>query len=226
MKSYGQFCSIARALELLGERWTLLIVRELLCGSRRFRDVRRGIPRVSRTMLSARLRELTDAGVITRESRADAPAYTLTGAGKDLAAVVVELGTWGQRWLPRHIRAGDLDPDAVLWDVQRRVHFALLPHDPFVVRFEIEGAPSRLLLLKPSEASLCTTNPGFPERLLVRTPLAALVAWWRGDVPFSDAQRMGLRISGPRALAHAFPSWFLRYQFSEVHPAKARRRTG
>src|ERR1700690_1681760 len=100
MRPYGQFCSIARALELLGERWTLLIVRELLCGSRRFNDVQRGIPRVSRTMLSARLRELLDAGVIARCDSDGAPAYKLTAAGEELAAVVSELGKWGQRWLP------------------------------------------------------------------------------------------------------------------------------
>src|SRR6516165_11698043 len=90
-RSYGQFCSIARALDLLGERWTLLVVRELLCGSRRFTDIQRGLPRISRTMLSARLRELLDAGVIARND-ADGPAYQLTEAGEELFAVVRELG--------------------------------------------------------------------------------------------------------------------------------------
>src|SRR5208283_2290290 len=101
MKSYGQFCSFARALDLFGERWTLLVVRELLSGSARFNDIRRGIPRVSRTMLSARLRELVDAGVATKALASDGPTYTLTEAGRELAGTVRELGTWGQRWLPR-----------------------------------------------------------------------------------------------------------------------------
>lgn len=219
MKSYGQFCSIARALELLGERWTLLIVRELLCGSTRFGDIRRGIPRVSRTMLSARLRELADAGVIARDGTTEAPAYALTAAGKELAAVVAELGTWGQRWLPRLVNSEEFDPDVVLWDVQRRVRFDSLPPDPLVVRFEIDGTPPRMLLLKRSEASLCATNPGFPERLLVRTGPATLQGWWRGDVTFPQARRMGLLVEGPRPLVRAFPTWFHRYQFSNVPPA-------
>src|SRR5689334_21682387 len=121
MKGYGQFCSMARALELLGERWTLLIVRELLCGSGRFGDLRRGIPRVSRTMLSARLRELLAAGVIVRDDGDDGPAYRLTAAGAELATVVRALGVWGQRWLPREAKGEDVDVEALLWDVQRRV---------------------------------------------------------------------------------------------------------
>ena len=97
MKSYGQFCSMARALDLLGERWTLLIVRELLCGSRRFGEIQRGIPRISRTMLAARVRELADAGAIERLDGDGGPEYRLTPAGQELAGVVRELGTWGQR---------------------------------------------------------------------------------------------------------------------------------
>src|SRR4029077_16392855 len=120
MKSYGQFCSMARALDLLGERWSLLIVRELLCGSRRFGEVQRGIPRISRTMLAARLRELADAGVIERRAGDGGPEYRLTPAGLELAAVVRELGTWGQRWLPRELRPAELDVRALVWDIHRR----------------------------------------------------------------------------------------------------------
>src|SRR5678815_1633257 len=98
MKSYGQFCSVARALDLLGERWTLLIVRELLSGSSRFSEIRRGVPRISRTMLTERLRQLVDAGVIVRDVEDSSPSYALTKAGRELATVVRELGTWGQRW--------------------------------------------------------------------------------------------------------------------------------
>ena len=119
MKTYGQFCSMARALDLLGERWTLLIVRELLCGSRRFGEMQRGIPRISRTMLSARLRELADAGAIERHDDATGPAYRLTPSGEELAAVVRELGTWGQRWLRRDLSPSELDARPLLWDIQR-----------------------------------------------------------------------------------------------------------
>jgi DNA-binding HxlR family transcriptional regulator len=134
MKRYGQFCSMARALDLLGERWTLLVVRELLCGSRRFGDIQRGIPRISRTMLSARVRELADAGVIDRLDGAGGPEYRLTAAGLELAAVVRELGTWGQRWLPRELHPTELDARALVWDIHRRVRRDALPERPFVVR--------------------------------------------------------------------------------------------
>src|SRR5689334_7586258 len=171
MKSYGQFCSIARSLDLLGERWTLLVVRELLCGSRRFGDIQRGIPRVSRTMLSARLRELLDAGVIERHDGARGPEYRLTTAGQELAAVVRELGTWGQRWLTRELHRDELDARVLLWDIQRRVRRDALPERPLVVALEltdVRGATGRhYLLLRRSEVSLCATNLGFPEELRV-----------------------------------------------------------
>jgi DNA-binding HxlR family transcriptional regulator len=225
MKGYGQFCSIARALDLLGERWTLLIVRELLCGSRRFGDVRRGIPRVSRTMLSARLRELVDAGVVTRSEGADGPEYELTASGRELSAVVQEVGTWGQRWLPRELPRQELDVDALVWDMRRRVDMTALPERPVVARLELKDAAGRacvrFLLLRRTEVSLCATNPGFPDVLRVRAHVRTLTAWWRGDLSFADARSAGLTVEGPRELARAFPRWFERYLLAGVIPAAA-----
>jgi DNA-binding HxlR family transcriptional regulator len=219
MTEYGQFCSMARAHELLGGRWTLLVVRELLCGSTRFNDIRRGIPRISRTMLSERLQALTLAGAITRIEGEHGPEYALTEAGRELMSLVAALGTWGQRWLPRHAAAEDIDLDPLLIDMQRRVRFDALPKEPIVVRFEIGRDRARFMLLKASEASVCSQNPGFPEPLRVKGPLAALVAWWRGDAAFAQAQRIGLSLEGPRPLARAFPDWFERYKFAHVAPA-------
>ncbi|MBW8723742.1 MAG: helix-turn-helix transcriptional regulator [Inquilinus limosus] len=218
MAGYGQFCSVARAHEVLGGRWTLLVVRELLCGSRRFNDIRRGIPRISRTMLSERLQELAAIGAIERAEGDHGPEYILTEAGRELAGLVGALGSWGQRWLPRQAEAEDLDLEPLLVDLRRRVDFDALPGDPLVVRFEIRGHKHRFLLLTPAEASLCTHNPGFPEPLRVQGPLSALVAWWRGDAGFAGAQRLGLSVQGPRALARAFPGWFLRYQLAGIAP--------
>src|SRR6476646_4317262 len=121
MMGYGQFCSMARAHEVLGGRWTLLIVREILCGSRRFNDIRRGIPRISRTMLSERLQALLVAGAITRVDGAHGPEYALTEAGRELAILVGALAGWGQRWLKREAKDEDLDLEPVLVDMQRRV---------------------------------------------------------------------------------------------------------
>jgi len=133
---------------------------------------------------------------------------------------VSALGTWGQRWLARKPGKEDLDLEPLLVDMQRRVRFAALPEEPFVVRFEVRGQHLRFMLLKKTEASLCHQNPGFPEPVCVRGPLAALVAWWRGDVSFVEAQRMGLSIDGPKAFARAFPKWFDLYPFAHIGPAE------
>lgn len=211
---------MARAHEALGGRWTLLVVREILCGSRRFNDIRRGIPRISRTMLSERLQALALVGVVARVDGANGPEYSLTEAGQELASLVSAMGTWGQKWLPRRPEDEDLDLEPLLVDMQRRVRFEMLPKDPIVVRFEINGRQApRFMLLKTAEVSLCTQNPGFPEPLCVRARLSALVAWWRGDVSLAEAQKMGLTVEGPKALARAFPNWFDRYLFAHIEPA-------
>src|SRR5512140_1267360 len=224
MKSYGQFCSVARALDLLGERWTLLIVRELLSGSTRFGDVRRGIPRISRTMLAARLRELLDAGVITRDGD-DGPTYALTEAGHELMNTVRDLGTWGQKWLPRTLPPEELDVDALLWDIRRRIRVDELPPAPIVARIEISDAGRRpgvrYLLLRRSEVSLCAENPGFPEELRITASLRTLSAWWRGDISLASARSSGMVIEGQREWVRAFPTWFERYLFAGVPPVAA-----
>ncbi len=194
-------------------------------GSRRFGDIRRGIPRISRTMLSARLRELVDLGVLARTEENGAPTYALTEAGRELEAVVRDLGVWGQRWLPRTLPNEDLDADTVVWDVRRRVCLDALPPVPVVVRIELSDvrgrAGTRFLLLRRSEVSLCSENPGFPDELRIRSSLRTFTAWWRGDLSLSQARSAGMAIEGRREWVRAFPSWFLRYAFAEVAPAGA-----
>ena len=223
MKTYGQFCSIARALDLLGERWTLLIVRELLCGSRRFGEVQRGIPRISRTMLAARLRELVEARAIERLEGKEGPEYRLTPAGEELASVVRELGTWGQRWLARDLEGSELDARPLIWDIHRRVRREALPDKPLVVCIEltdVRGAGRHhYLLLRRSEVSVCAVNPGFPEELHLRADRPTLVGWWRGDLTFRQALAKGLVLEGRREYVRAFPSWFERYLLAAVPPA-------
>jgi DNA-binding HxlR family transcriptional regulator len=225
VKTLGQFCSIARALDVLGERWSLLVIREVLSGSHRFGDIRRGIPRISRTMLSARLRELVDVGVLEREIAEGVPSYELTQAGRELETLVRDLGVWGQRWLPRTLHRAELDADALLWDVQRRIRVDALPSTPMVVRIvvtDVHGsAGERFLLLRRSEVSLCTFNPGFPEELRIRGSLRTLTAWWRGDVTLAQARSAGMKVEGRREWVHAFPSWFLRYAFADVASARS-----
>jgi DNA-binding HxlR family transcriptional regulator len=220
MTGYGQFCAVARAHEALGGRWTLLIVRELLCGSRRFNHISRGVPRISRTMLSERLQALVHIGAVTRSEGAHGPEYELTEAGQELSSLIGALASWGQRWLPRDARVEDIDLEPLLFDMQRRVRRDALPADPLVVRFEVKDRPVRFLLLKPGEVSFCARNPGFPEPLCVRTPLAALTGWWRGDLDLAAAQRAGLVVEGSKDLVRAFPGWFERYLFAGIAPAQ------
>jgi len=223
MTGYGQFCSIARAHEVLGGRWTLLIVRELLCGGRRFNAIRRGIPRISRTMLSERLQALIDIGAVRREEGPAGPEYALTDAGRELTDVIGAFGAWGQRWLPRRAQEEDIDLEPLLVDMQRRVRPEAVPSEPMVIRFEIGALRPRFLLLKAGEVSFCATNPGFPEPLRVRGSLGLLIGWWRGDLSFVEARRQGLALEGPRPLIQAFPGWFDRYLFAEIGPAAPRR---
>ena len=210
---------MARAHEVLGGRWTLLVVRELLCGSTRFNDIRRGIPRVSRTVLSERLKALIVAGAVVRIDGPHGQEYALTEAGQELASLVAALGAWGQRWLTRQPAKEDVDLEPVLSDMQRRVRLKALPRNPFIVRFEIRGHRRRFMLLKRTEASLCYHNAGFPEPICVRAPLAALIAWWRGDKTFTEAQRAGLEIDATKAMIRDFPTWFDPYPFAHIAPA-------
>ena len=194
-------------------------------GSHRFGDIRRGIPRISRTMLAARLRELVDVGVLTRTAGDGAPTYELTKAGRELEAVVRDLGVWGQRWLPRTLPHDELDADTLLWDVRRRISVEALPATPVVVRFELsdarDPAAPRFMLLRWSEVSLCTENPGFPDEVRIRSSLRTFAAWWRGDLSLAKARSAGMAVEGRREWVRAFPSWFLRYAFAHVPPARA-----
>src|SRR5262249_29152276 len=134
-----------------------------------------------------------------------------------------ELGTWGQRWLPRELPREELDADTLLWDIQRRVNKAALPVTPVVARIELADVKGnrgiRYLLLRRTEVSLCAANPGFPEELCVRGRLRTLTAWWRGDITLAGARAAGMTIEGPKQWVRAMPTWFERYMFAEVAPA-------
>src|SRR5262249_28660893 len=157
-----------------------------------------------------RLRELVDAGVITRADDGDGPTYALTQAGRELAGAVGELGSWGQRWLPRTLPREELDADALLWDMHRRVRAEELPRQPLGVRIELTDvrgrAGVRFLLLRRNEVSLCVENPGFPEQLRLAASLRTLTAWWRGDISLADARAAGRRSTAARPFFWALPA--------------------
>lgn len=232
MKGYGQFCPVAKACEIVAERWTPLVLRELLCGSTRFSELQRGVPLMSRTLLAQRLRELEEAGVVasTAKTRGRGREYQLTDAGKEIQSVIFGLGEWGQRWARRRIDPHDLDGELLAWDMHRRLNVDRLPARRTVVRFEMRGVPRHqpgrktwwLVLDRPG-VDLCLKDPGFDVDLIVDADLAALTRVWMGDARLADMLRVGLiRIDGPRELLRAFPDWLGLSSFAGVErPAVA-----
>src|SRR5438094_173075 len=175
MKGYGQFCPVAVAAEIFAERWTPLILRELFAGSRRFSEIRSGMPLISRTLLSQRLRELEDVGVIvsTPLARGRGREYRLTPAGEEFREVVERLGAWGQRHAPQQFAPQNLDPALLMWAMHRRIDVSRLPKPRVVVRFELRGVPARCiqmrvcwLVLERSGADVCVRDPGFEVELV------------------------------------------------------------
>ena len=202
MRTYGQYCPLARASELLAERWTLIIVRNLLAGCRTFGELLEGAPGISRALLAQRLALLEQYEVIVREVARGRVRYALTERGKELRAVVQVLGEWGARWLelePHHS-----DPAYVLFATSRLVDVERAPAHGLVVRFELDDRHYWLLVRRP-RAEVCTSYPGRPEDLVVRTRSEVLARCHLRHTTFAQAERAGqLEIDGPRPLVRAF----------------------
>jgi len=209
---YHQFCPLAKAMELLDERWTLLLVRELLWGSDQFNQLRRGLPRMSPSLLSKRLQQLANAGIVERRSEGTAVRYVLTPAGEELRPVVEALGTWGIRWVGV-LGDEDLDPKLLLWDMHRNVDHAAVPDGRTVVEFRFPDAPARArhwwMVITADDADVCDVDPGHPVAVTVTAGLRRMVEVWRGDASWSEALGTGaIDVRGPEALRRALPQWF------------------
>jgi DNA-binding HxlR family transcriptional regulator len=214
MAEYRQYCPVARASEILADRWTPLIVRELLAGSAHFNDLERGLPGISRSLLASRLRHLEDAGVIERRGgkRANVSAYHLTDAGLDLQRVIDTLGSWGVRWAFGEPRKEDLDPVFLMWKVHQRIRRDLLPATRVVVEFDFSGRCGRRLwlVLDPQEVSVCLKPPGFDPDIIVRSELAFFYRVWLGHVDYGAAIKAGtLVVDGVPARVREFPRWLM-----------------
>jgi DNA-binding HxlR family transcriptional regulator len=217
---YHQFCPVAKAMELLDERWTLLVVRELVSGSQHFNELRRGLPRMSPTLLSRRLQQLTRAGVIERRTEGNEVRYVLTQAGQELRPVVEALGAWGVRWIGE-IGDEDLDPKLLLWDMHRHIDQEAVPDGRTVVRFRFPELPSDLrdwwLVITRGEADVCDADPGYEVTVTVTGGLRDMVEIWRGDVSWSQALRArAVEVQGPEAMRRAVPGWFTLSGFAAV----------
>jgi DNA-binding HxlR family transcriptional regulator len=227
MHGYGQFCPIAQAAEVLTERWTPLVIRELaLTGSRRFNDIQRGVPLMSSSLLSKRLRQLERAGIVERRRRPDGRGneYHLTPAGEELGSVVAQIGLWSERWLRRPIFEETPDTGLLMWWIRGTVKPDAMPAGRTVVHFLFRGAPVKLrtFWLVLPEADLCLSDPGFGIDMTLHTDPKTLTAVWVGDLDLTAALRSkAIELEGHRDLTRSFPKWFgLHPLFANVeHPA-------
>jgi DNA-binding HxlR family transcriptional regulator len=186
--SYGQFCPVALAAEVLYSRWTVVLVRELVAGSTRFNDLRRGVPNMSPALLVKRLRDLEEAGIVRRVASRSEPGileYRLTTAGRDLKPVVEAIGKWGQRWFEANVSLQHLDPALLMWDMRRNLDPTPLPKRRCVIEFLYPEPPAHRghwwLIVEPGgEVDLCLVDPGFDVDLYVTTDLRTMTAIWMG----------------------------------------------
>jgi DNA-binding HxlR family transcriptional regulator len=202
MNRYGQYCPIARSADVLGDRWTLLIIRDLLTGATRFNELIRGNPGLSRALLSRRLDQLERAGVIEHTATGD---YTLTAAGEDLLPVVFGLAEWGARWTFGEPDAEELDPDLLLWWLHRRLDPSELAPPRFVAHVSFADHPNRYWIVVEDEPSLCLTDPGFEVDVTVRASLTPLYRTYLGHESFRTAYNTGdIQLEGSNAAVRRF----------------------
>jgi DNA-binding HxlR family transcriptional regulator len=231
MHGYGQFCPVAVACEVFAERWTPLIVRELFAGSRRFSEIRRGMPLISRALLTQRLRHLEDVGVIESRPVGRGREYCLSQAGAEFHGIIEGLGNWGQRWVHGRASAENLDASLLLWNMRRRLAVDRLPDRRVVVRFDFRGVPAgrgpvtAWLVVTRKDIDVCLKDPGYGVDLVVAADLGTFTRVWLGDVSFDQAVRSRrISLEGPRELVRAFPSWLLLSHYAGVvrpRPARA-----
>jgi DNA-binding HxlR family transcriptional regulator len=214
--SYMQFCPVAMAAEVLCTRWTMVLLRELVAGSTRFNDLRRGVPRMSPALLSRRLKDLESAGVVRRRASAkDAGAfeYELTDAGRDLHAVVMAVGFWGQRWVEAEPSLENLDVSLLMWDMRRNLVTYPMPKRRCVIQFRYPGLPPArrsywLIVQAGQPVDLCSVEPGFDVDLYVTTDLRSMTAIWMGlDTVRAAVEEDRMVLSGDQKLASTMQIW-------------------
>ena len=213
MSEYGQFCPVSKAAEVICERWAILVVRELLTGSRRFVELRRGLPGCPPATLSKRLKQLEAADVVDRVEAGGSVEYHLTEAGLELLPIVQGFGEWGQRWARSSYTDDELDPDVLLWDVRRFLDPAALERDPCVIQLDVElpkgGHKPYWVVVDRGQIDLCMVDPRREVDAVVRAHVRTLTQIWMGDTTFARAQRDELvTVDGQRAVVRRLPSWF------------------
>lgn len=233
MRSYNQFCPIAKAAELFCERWTALIIRELAGGAARFSQIQRGVPLASPTLLSGRLRQLEKEGIVAREKTASRKtwSYRLTEAGEEFVPVVMALGVWGQRWTRRNLEEHEIDLGLLLWALEKGANPDSLGRERRVVEFEITDQPKHKrhwwYLNEAGSCELCVTQPDRDSDIHVLATLPDLIRVWRGDIALSTAiENERLEIHGTARMRKAFSRWLGIVSIAHVRPAREKAAAG
>ncbi len=228
MRSYGQFCPVAKAAELFCERWTPLIVRDLAVGATRFSELKRGVPLMSPTLLSRRLKQLEAEGIVERRRAEGRKAWTyhLTPAGMEFVPLIESLGVWGQRWARRQLAENEIDLGLLIWALERSVDPNAFARDRTVVRVEFTDQPEnkRLWWFLNSEGKcqLCLTDPGGETNLYLSSSLPDMIYIVRGDLALSRAlETERLEVDGSTGLRRALAAWFNLGPLTEVPSARA-----
>lgn len=225
MKGYGQFCPVAKATEVLGEKWTPLIIRELITDDQSFNDLRKGVPLMSPSLLSSRLKSLERSGVIERNKTEKGVIYTLTEAGQELRPVIEQLGVWGQRWARSDMSRKDLDPSLLMWDAHRRIDTSCFTAERSVLRFEFVDYPSKLrlwwLVITGDDVDICLKDPGHEVTLYIQSTLKTMTQIWMGDLSVARAKREKLlHLKGDTAISNSMSSWIGCSSLAGIKPAR------
>jgi DNA-binding HxlR family transcriptional regulator len=223
--SYNQFCPVAMAAEVLCSRWTFIVLRELVVGSTRFNEIRRGVPRMSPALLSKRLKELEAAGIVTRRKVANEPGafeYRLTEAGKDLKPIIEAVGVWGHKWVTTAATLKNLDPDLLMWDIRRNINAEPLPPRRSTIQFIFKDRPKAernyWLIIEPGKpVDLCTVDPGFDVDLYLSTDLPTMTEIWMGYTTVARARDDGrLTLTGDRQIEAGLNAWLKLSSFAKI----------
>jgi len=228
MKGYGQFCPIAKASEVLGERWTNLIIRELGSGSESFNDLRKGLPLISPSLLSTRLKSLERVGIVQRHEISQHISYSLTRAGNELFPIILKLGEWGHRWVRSDMSQNDLDPSLLMWDVHRNIDIEYFNNlndgQRQVLLFEFTDYQTRYhrwwLVIENGEVDVCLKDPGFEVDLRIVTDAKTLAHYWMGDISMNRIKHEHrIKFDGNSQLKNDITAWLGRNYYADVKPA-------
>jgi DNA-binding HxlR family transcriptional regulator len=227
VKGYGQYCPVAKGAEVFAERWTPLILRELLLGSSHFSEMHRGVPLMSRSLLSLRLKQLEGIGVVERAKGRHGSEYHLTPAGREFGPMIRALGEWGQRWFRSKFDANEVDVGLLMWDMRRCVSVEAFPSRRISVQFDFtdQPAPKRRwwFVSDGNEVDLCPTDPGFEVGLYVATNLRTMTRVFMGDLSLKAAISAGhIELDGPSELCRCFERWLGLSGFAGIEDARGR----